>query len=591
MPVRLGSHNGIPADFAPDLLLRPKWCSAPREGISQGNRPTIRESKYQRLEELRTLVHSRKKSLEGRPNDCIYAVASRDQTELVVGKKPQSSKKKGARQGLAMPETRQIVIIHLSDIHFGPHHRFSSPPATGEGKLPSAGQISLLESLRREFAERPDPGCPVIICLTGDFAETASDEEFREAEAFIKQLANEQVYGSARGLKNIFVVAGNHDVAFVPKSPEDRWTPWAKFASQTFARPFEPRKPSSRVLFYDRVDDLGAIILCLNSSEYIQKDTPEEQRGSIDEDQLTRTKNFLESLDPKRVERAIRIALIHHHPVLIPGLAEPGRGYDAVERSGLLLNLLRNFGFHLVLHGHKHNPYHFSENSYTAFHEEQRPPILIVAGGSVSSKKLPENGFNTYNQITVKWNPGARQGRIMLWTKQLIISDKGAPLLSSDWRWITRLIDDRPYLGGPPAPQAFGFEVRKFDHNNDGHDEIERSNNYQDLRFNLPVCDVMPSLVPDQHNEVRLWIEHHKPPHNPPEERPIEVTWSAGTNHAVVTVSKEKDSLFCATLHYYKPMLVQAKMRFRDGHVAYGYVYARMPTIYHRPENPAIDLG
>jgi hypothetical protein len=42
---------------------------------------------------------------------------------------------------------------------------------------------------------------------------------------------------------------------------------------------------------------------------------------------------------------------------------------------------------------------------------------LIVAGGSASSTELPEDGFNCYNSIRVKWNPEAMQGRIMLWTK------------------------------------------------------------------------------------------------------------------------------------------------------------------------------
>jgi 3',5'-cyclic AMP phosphodiesterase CpdA len=505
--------------------------------------------------------------------------------------KSRASHKENLPRARKIPETRQLMIIHLSDIHFGPHHRFSSPPATGDGKLPAAGQVSLLESLRRDLGAQSDPGCPVILCLTGDFAETASSDEFREAEAFIKQLAIEKVYGKAPGLENIFIVPGNHDVAYMPKKPEDRWSSWSQFCSQTFNRPFTAREPSSRVTFHDRYDDLGAIIICFNSSEYVEKGTPDEQRGSIDEDQLTRTKAFLDGLDSKRVERAIRIALIHHHPILIPGLAEPGRGYDAVERSGLLLNMLRNFGFHVILHGHKHNPYHFSENSYTAFHEDHRPPILIVAGGSASSKQLPEGGFNTYNRIAIKWNPEARQGRIMLWTSALQTSKRGVPLLSSDWRWVTRLVDDRPYLGGPPTPQSFRAECRKFDSTEDGKDEARRYNNYINLRFNLPVCEVMPSLIPGQHNEVRLWIELHKSSRNKKEERPLEVTWSAGENHEVVTIQGNKDPRFCATLHYYGPMLVQAKLRFRGGHVAYGYVYARMPTIYPRPDRPAIDLG
>jgi len=419
----------------------------------------------------------------------------------------------------------------------------------------------------------------------------AGSDEFRQAETFIKELASENIFGKPRGLDHIFVVPGNHDVAFGARDSEDRWTPWAKFCSDTFGTKFAARDPLSRIAFHNRVHDLGAIILCLNSSEYVERNTPEAVRGLMDEEQLNKTKSFLESINKDQLESSIRIALIHHHPILIPGLAEPGRGYDAVENSGLLLNLLRNFGFHLILHGHKHSPYHFSEDSYTAFHDETRPPILIVAGGSASSRQLPEGGFNCYNRPQVKWNPEAKQGRIMLRTNALQISAKRAPLLSKDWRWLPRLIDDRPYLGGPNAPQTIAAKDREFDSKVDKKDEAQRNKRYTDLRYNLPVCEVMPSLIPGQHNEVRLWIEFHVSQWNPKEQKPVEVTWSAGKRHPVVTVPFKADPRFCATLHYYGPMLVQAKMRFRDGHVAYGYVYVRMPTIYPRPDSAAIDLG
>jgi hypothetical protein len=83
------------------------------------------------------------------------------------------------------------------------------------------------------------------------------------------------------------------------------------------------------------------------------------------------------------LQRAIKIALIHHHPVLIAALAEPGRGYDAVLNSGRLLTILRKHGFHMILHGHKHDPYVFTEDSRSAFRTSSQNPILIAAGGSV----------------------------------------------------------------------------------------------------------------------------------------------------------------------------------------------------------------
>ena len=104
------------------------------------------------------------------------------------------------------------------------------------------------------------------------------------------------------------------------------------------------------------------------------------------------------------------------------------------------------------------------------------------------------------------------------------------------------------------------------------------------------VCEVMPSLIPGQHNEVRLWIEAHRPEFQTEVQKPIEVSWSAGKYFEVITVRREDDPRFCATLDYYGPMLVQAKLLFPDGYIDHDYVYARMPTTYHRPD-AAIDIG
>jgi len=121
------------------------------------------------------------------------------------------------------------------------------------------------------------------------------------------------------------------------------------------------------------------------------------------------------------------------------------------------------------------------------------------------------------------------------------------------------------------------------------HPESQRQGRYEDLRLNMPVCEVMPSLVPGQHNEVRLWIESHRSPQRE-DQKPVQVTWSAGKLHSVIAVRREDDSRYCATMHYWNSMLVQAKLEFPDGHVAYGHVYARMPNAYQRSDH-TIDIG
>src|SRR3954466_16217463 len=69
--------------------------------------------------------------------------------------------------------TRQLVIVHLSDIHFGRKHSFSPPPAA-EGDRPKEREYpTLLDKLASDLADE-DPGCPVLIAVTGDMAQTGT---------------------------------------------------------------------------------------------------------------------------------------------------------------------------------------------------------------------------------------------------------------------------------------------------------------------------------------------------------------------------------------------------------------------------------
>lgn len=263
----------------------------------------------------------------------------------------------------------------------------------------------------------------------------------------------------------------------------------------------------------DRVDDLGAIIVTLNSAVYVEKNMPDEIRGRVAAKQIDTLAKRLRAIPPSRLRSAIRVALIHHHPILIPDLVEPGRDYDAVHNSAQLLTVLRKFGFHLLLHGHKHNPHVFTEDSVSAYRKGEPHPILIVAGGSVGSDELPPRSGNCYNRIVVKWNPAADQTRVCVTTRGLrVVDDDEHDLLPWDWTWQTMRVDDRQFIGGEVLPNGRAEQARPFDASVDAPAETERSAEYQRLRFYFPVAAVMPSLQPGQVNEARVWIVRHNPP-------------------------------------------------------------------------------
>ncbi|MCG8508192.1 MAG: hypothetical protein MI741_03090, partial [Rhodospirillales bacterium] len=109
--------------------------------------------------------------------------------------------------------------------------------------------------------------------------------------------------------------------------------------------------------------------------------------------------------------------------------------------------------------------------------------------------------------------------------------------------------------------------------------EEARRAEYERTRGNLPAVEVRPSLIPDQAYEAVLWIEPHPYDKEKPErDKPVKVIWSAGRMFEVVTVTRNEDSHFTASLAYWGPMLVQARIIFDDDSEALTYIYARMPS-------------
>jgi hypothetical protein len=479
---------------------------------------------------------------------------------------------------------RQLIVVHLSDVHFGPKHRFAPPPATA-GDVPEEREYpTLLEKLSEDLTGE-DPNCPLLLAVTGDFVESGSYDEFKKAQELVKGLTEVEILGRRRALEDIYLTPGNHDVSFAKDDIGERWQQWTDFYNRLRGESLNHDHPWECDVVDDRVDDLGAIVITINSAVHVQKDKIDQDRGRVDIKQIETLQDKLESIDPDRLISAVRVALIHHHPVLIPDLVEPGRGYDAVHNSGPLLTVLRKFGFHVVLHGHKHNPHVFTEDGVSAYRTGERRPILVVAGGSLGSTGLPAGPRcgNCYNSIIIKWNYHANQARIRTTTRGLEVFDSdGTELLPGRWNWRDLRIDDRQFLGGEGLPTPQDLEHRPFDAEADAGAETERGAEYKRLHFNLPVAAVMPSLEPDQVNEARLWIVKHPPPEGvETPQKLVRVTWSAGRRFPVMTVEAVEDPTCAAIFHYWGPMLVQARLEFADGTESAAHTYVRLPEASH----------
>lgn len=484
----------------------------------------------------------------------------------------------------------QLRLLHFSDLHFGPKHicRPEDPSAS------RAGFPFLHDMLRRDL-EHPDwsksvwavqsqsqehSPVPLLIAATGDFAESALAEEFDEAHDFLSAIINaKSVLGSKVDPRHVFVVPGNHDVVFAQRRPEHRFAPYCQFVNKLFA-PLQPaQRAYARPEDADQLNEVHAfpeskfLVAEINSSYYVEKDTIDQSRGQVDSTAIAVLRG---KLKPYEGETGwIKIALIHHHPILLPSFIEPGRGVDSVLNAKSLLRVLRDHGIQLVLHGHKHYPQVFSYDPDSAWASAQAAiPQLVVAGGSCGSRGLPEGTHkcNTYNLITVKWNPKALQARVQILARGLIRTGPDVDLDPDQWSWKTLRIFDRvlsPYENLPlprlterVGPPSLADPV-----------EAARKAEYERLKLNLPVVEVLPSLMPGQGYEARAWLV----PHNHHQESPVRVTWSAGPRFPRKVLNKDAAPDFAVSFHYWGPMLIQVELEFKKGPKELAYVYARLP--------------
>lgn len=517
-------------------------------------------------------------------------------------------------QGQAAVDWRQFIIVHVSDLHFGEKHRFD-PPAGDDGRRgPREGFPHLHESILNDlgtllrksgaegladpdaFASPANAPIRVVFALTGDFTETGAEEEYDRAREFLSALRGATVFNWRIRSRDIFMVPGNHDVRFTQEHSADRWNAYCRFYRHHLQALHKEETEAARVAgrgcpeapqrfdeeyphLLSRVIDQsheGLIVAEINSSAYVQKGEPGERRGEVDQRSITNLREGLRGFSAPEQHSAVRVALLHHHPVLLPGLAEAKRGNDAVGYGDMLLNLLRDEEFQLVLHGHKHVPYIFLFDAELAWATQRVRPIVVAAGGSAGSTDLvPKDGAkNTYNLISLRWHGSARQARIHIETRGLVLKDsRNQDLPAPEWHWRRLAVDDR--VVSRPSPRGGVRATRRPRGDEDEPFEKLRDNAIRDCRRNFPAIEVFPTFHPEQGFEARVWIEAQD---RPDREVPLRVEWSAGRMFPEVAVCKAEDDVqFRARFAYHGPMLIQARMYWGDSTHSIAHVFAYSP--------------
>jgi 3',5'-cyclic-AMP phosphodiesterase len=227
--------------------------------------------------------------------------------------------------GENMSTRGRLTICQISDIHCG------SPYF-----IPDLLERSILEINDLE---------PVAVVVSGDLTNAGYRQEFELSAEYVRRFDCE----------NVMVIPGNHDsrnVGYVH-----------------FERLFGER--------YSCIDFQDAVMVGVDSSE------PDLNDGRVGREHYGFIRDSF-----ARAEERLKIFVIHHHLIPIPGT---GRERNIIFDAGDVLELLDEVGTDLVLSGHKHVPYSWKLED-----------MFIVNAGTASTTRLRGNTRPCYNIIQIE---------------------------------------------------------------------------------------------------------------------------------------------------------------------------------------------
>jgi len=293
-----------------------------------------------------------------------------------------------------------IKIAHLSDLHLGPDVVARALLARRAWNRPVRPEllIGLQTKLRQESVD--------YVVISGDFVNKPKTSCFEEASKLVRNfLANAGIDINEK----LLVVPGNHDVGFFPRAEKDdfrRLKKYFKFLQALFQ---EDELLSRKHRFFRVDEDKKVLFLGLDTT---MKSLPPTADGQVGTSQINWARKKLQGyrnqldLRDSSLDEFIKIAILHHHCVSIPGLSVRGERFMQLLDEGDVLKFFDEHGFNIVLHGHKHVPHVLTRD------RSDTTTMMVVGAGTATSPYPDQQTIfgNTFNIIEV--NPQRLQGAV-----------------------------------------------------------------------------------------------------------------------------------------------------------------------------------
>jgi 3',5'-cyclic AMP phosphodiesterase CpdA len=375
-----------------------------------------------------------------------------------------------------------ILILHLSDLHFGPNSRFTdiAPEEIGQ-------RFGL--AIEKECSFRGiEPKIDLVI-VTGDLTEGARVNEYQIVGQFFESVADKLKIDRRR----FIFVPGNHDVHWgtckkIAIDQED-----LLFSDEELRKRIDSEKFKNFESFIENftgiskdligtnircngiivnIEELKLSIASLNSSE-LESHRKEDHFGRLSEDQA---QSLVDKWHETDLNSWIKIIAIHHNPVsTIPenvalGLRQleklnvEGKLSDddfqrfasdikGFEGRDILERVADSCKVQLILHGHHHAA---MQKAWTWFQSKGMTHVLSAGSWGLKQDELPKYQSNNLQLIFLDPEKGEIRAWVLIYNPLVRTEGKvGLGNFASD------TINSRGYIQPLYLPESFGTEASK----------------------------------------------------------------------------------------------------------------------------------
>lgn len=239
------------------------------------------------------------------------------------------------------------------------------------------------------------------VLVSGDLTTTALADEFRLARTYLQPLIDQGPF---------FTIPGNHDVYTMGAARENRYEHFFGDCHSKGSK--EAAQGAAEVYPYAGLVEGGIVVIGVNTC------VPTGLTGAwgiVDALQLERLGALLEEHKGQT-----RVVMMHHF--LQDHHGTPGTPSRWIRNRGELLEVLAQHGAELIIHGHKHDCYHYTVDGTDG------PIPVFNAGPTTWHHEQPEmqGGYHIYELadgalqrcLRYRFDPGTRRFQeLVLWSR------------------------------------------------------------------------------------------------------------------------------------------------------------------------------